>query len=202
MKESNGGARAYPFDAQTLLGGVEAMNACGSRTTGSKGHNEFVAYIKRQLEEVGVRILNNKSQDFDICGNNIRISGLELPLSCYQKGRKPYLEPDFLNNALGKADSKHLQLLLAHNPSFAEQYAAWGADMAFCGHNHGGLVRIPGIGSLISPQFEFFPKYDAGEYDLLGHKVYVSRGLGTHTFHIRIFNRADLLSIHVVPEKS
>lgn len=44
----------YPFDAESLLAGVETMNAFGSRTTGSKGHNDFVAYIKRQLKEMGV----------------------------------------------------------------------------------------------------------------------------------------------------
>ena len=54
MTDTNGGAPVYPFDAQTLLAGVEAMNACGSRTTGSKGHNDFVAYIKRQLKEMVV----------------------------------------------------------------------------------------------------------------------------------------------------
>lgn len=45
---------AYPFDEQTLLKGVEEMNACGSRTTGSAGHNAFVASIKRQIKEMGV----------------------------------------------------------------------------------------------------------------------------------------------------
>lgn len=54
MTDTSNGAPGYPFDAQTLLAGVEAMNACGSRTTGSKGHNDFVASIKRQLKEMGV----------------------------------------------------------------------------------------------------------------------------------------------------
>ncbi|MBQ7638657.1 MAG: hypothetical protein IJS90_07135 [Clostridia bacterium] len=44
----------YPFSAQTMLEGVEAMNACGSRTTGSSGHNEFVEQIKRQITEMGL----------------------------------------------------------------------------------------------------------------------------------------------------
>ena len=56
MTDTQTGASGYPFDAQSLLTGVEAMNACGSRTTGSKGHNDFVTYIKRQLKEMGVEI--------------------------------------------------------------------------------------------------------------------------------------------------
>ena len=92
------------------------------------------------------------------------------------------------------------QILLAHNPAYAENYAKWGADVTFCGHNHGGLIRIPGIGSLISPQLTLFPKYDAGKFQIGDRCVIVSRGLGTHTFHVRIFNRAELLQIKFLPQ--
>ena len=71
--------------------------------------------------------------------------------------------------------------------------------MTFCGHNHGGLVRIPGIGSLLSPQLTLFPKYNDGMYEIQGRKVIVSRGLGTHTFHVRVFNRAELIIVRLMP---
>ncbi len=132
-------------------------------------------------------------------GTSVRISGLELPLSCYKKGKKPYLKEDGIKKLLGSASKEHLQILLAHHPAFAGQYAAWGADVTVCGHNHGGLVCIPGLGSVISPQFIPFPKYDAGEFTIGGRKVYISRGLGTHTFHIRVFNRAELVVISIKP---
>lgn len=153
-----------------------------------------------ELERCGVRILNNESCMLQAGGTMVRISGLELPLTCYQKGRKPYLKEDELMRRLGSASKEQLQILLAHHPAFAEQYAAWGADLTVCGHNHGGLVCIPGLGSVISPQFVPFPKYDAGEFTVDGRKIYISRGLGTHTFHIRVFNRAELVVIAVKPE--
>ena len=93
------------------------------------------------------------------------------------------------------------QILLAHNPAYAPHYASWGADVAFCGHNHGGLIRIPGVGSLVSPQMTLFPQYDAGEFEINGRHVIVSRGLGTHTFHIRVFNRAQLLAVEFLPQE-
>ena len=74
------------------------------------------------------------------------------------------------------------------------------SDLTFCGHNHGGLIRLPGIGSLLSPQLTWFPKYNDGCHDLRGNKVVISRGLGTHTFHIRIFNRAELVAVRVLPD--
>ncbi len=161
---------------------------------------EYLRY-REGLIQAGVIILNQESIRLNINGETVCISGLELPLSAYEKWKKPYLEEGYTKAQLGEASRDHLQILLAHHPAFAEQYAAWGADVTVCGHNHGGLVCIPGIGSIISPQFMLFPKYDAGEFTIDGRKVYISRGLGTHTIHIRIFNRAQLPVITIKPEK-
>lgn len=155
---------------------------------------------RSRLEQSGAMLLNNKSCTLAFGGTRIRVSGLELPLSSYKKGRKPYLAEDYIPSQLGAASQDCLQILLAHHPAFARQYAAWGADITVCGHNHGGLVCIPGLGSVISPQFVPFPEYDAGEFTVDGRKIYISRGLGTHTFHIRIFNRAELVVITAKPE--
>lgn len=156
--------------------------------------------FRKHLEQAGVILLNNAGRTFRIHGEPIQVSGLELPISSYKKGRKPYLDDSFIKSQLGEA-SDHLQILLAHHPAFAKQYADWGADITVCGHNHGGLIYIPGIGSIISPQFMLFPKYDAGEFTIDGRKVYISRGLGSHSFHIRICNRAELVTITVKPQK-
>lgn len=155
--------------------------------------------FQKHLEQAGVVILNNAHHTFLVHGEPIQVSGLELPISSYKKGRKPYLEDSFIKSQLGEA-SGNLQILLAHHPAFAQQYADWGADITVCGHNHGGLIYIPGVGSIISPQFMLFPRYDAGEFTISGRKVYISRGLGSHSFHIRICNRAELVTITVKPQ--
>lgn len=168
-----------------------------SRAEPEESHySKVYKQYRRRLERAGVLILNNAHHGFTIRGTQVRVSGLEVPLSSYKKGKKPYLEETFITAQLGQA-SEHLQILLAHHPAFARQYADWGADITVCGHNHGGLVRIPGIGSIISPQFRLFPKYDAGEFTFGNRKVYISRGLGSHTFHIRICNRAELVAVTV-----
>ncbi len=155
---------------------------------------------RRGLESAGIHLLNNESVRTMAGTMPVRISGLELPLSCYEKWKKPHLEEHYLTDSLGQASDDCLQILLAHHPAFARQYAAWGADITVCGHNHGGLICIPGIGSIISPQFMLFPEFDAGEFDMDGKRVYISRGLGTHTIHIRIFNRAELVTVTVKPD--
>ncbi|MEE1250429.1 MAG: metallophosphoesterase [Lachnospiraceae bacterium] len=157
------------------------------------------AYLSYEtsVKELGVHILNNTSETVTVKENNLCISGLEIDLSYYTKGKVVPLEEDFLEKKLGQTGDDDYQILLAHNPMYSEQYVKWGANLTLCGHNHGGLVRLPGIGSLISPQFQLFPKYDAGRFDFHDKTVIVGRGLGTHTFHIRIFNRAELVCIHL-----
>ena len=147
-----------------------------------------------------MQILNNESIQIPEI-EEMRITGLELPIEYYEKGRIVPMEPGYLKEFLPKPEGEAYDILLAHNPAYAEHYARWGADITFCGHNHGGLIRIPGIGSLFSPQLTLFPKYDAGRFQKEGKEIIVSRGLGTHTFHIRIFNRAELVNIQFLPKK-
>lgn len=168
---------------------------------GVSRRKDYLKYEKK-VRELGVHILNNEREVIEIRGNQICIRGLEIPLECYGKGEYVPLTLDKVRELIGVPKDGMLELLMAHNPMYAPIYGEWGADITVCGHNHGGLVRIPGIGSVISPQFEFFPKYDAGEFDVSGRKVFVSRGLGTHTFHIRIFNRAEVMLLQVGGEEA
>lgn len=60
--------------------------------------------------------------------------------------------------------------------------AVLGADLVLCGHVHGGLIRLPLAGGLLSPERKFFPKYDKGLYEKAGTKMYVSGGIGKPRF--------------------
>lgn len=131
---------------------------------------------------------------------NWRLPGLKFHCPVIKKEWICHFHRIILRKRFRSRRKDTFQVLLAHNPRYAKEYADWGADLTFCGHNHGGLIRIPGVGSLISPQFQWFPKYDAGAFDFEGKKVIVSRGLGTHTFHIRIFNRAELVFMVIKPQ--
>lgn len=163
-------------------------------------HLYFLNYME-QAKRVGVTVMETESMEISLGGNPVVLSALELELEYYEKGHVTPMEPDYMENHLPVQHRELFQILLAHNPAYAKEYVNWGADVTFCGHNHGGLIRIPGIGSVISPQFSFFPKYDNGIYREGDKYVITSRGLGTHTFHIRIFNRAELLFVKFLPEK-
>lgn len=164
-------------------------------------HPNYGSYqkLKKRMKELGVHILNNEGETVQAGEDELVVLGLELPLSYYKKGVEVPLAPDELTRCLGEADPGHYQILLAHTPRYVPEYFAWGADLILSGHYHGGLVCIPGIGSVISPQFELFPAHSFGRFDEGDQTALVSRGMGTHTFHVRIFNPSELLVISAKP---
>ena len=78
-----------------------------------------------------------------------------------------------------------------------ESYAQWGADLTMSGHLHGGTVRIPFAGGVVSPQLKLFPKYDCGLFMKYGRKMVVTAGLGTHSMVMRINNPAEISLIEL-----
>lgn len=132
---------------------------------------------------------------------NIRIYGLDLPVSMFRKFKEPALDPRELKKRLGKADTEAFSILLAHNPVWFQEYTDWGADLILSGHVHGGVVRLPLLGGVLSTSFRLFPKYDGGAFEKDGKHMLISRGLGAHTIPIRMFNPAELVVIDLVSEE-
>jgi predicted MPP superfamily phosphohydrolase len=108
------------------------------------------------------------------------------------------MEYKYLPSLIGESSREDYQLLIAHNPLYIKNYAEWGADLVLSGHLHGGMMRLPGIGGVLSPQAKFFPKYDAGQYHYQKSQLIVSRGLGSHSIMPRIFNIPELVYVKFV----
>lgn len=155
---------------------------------------------EREAKEAGVHFLRNESSLVNIDGDLLEISGLEIANSYYAKLVDVKMREGYVESLLPKKkNAEALQILLAHNPAYFEQYLSLHPNLIISGHTHGGLVRIPGYGSLFSPELKLFPDYDAGRYDREGASMFVSRGLGTHGYPIRVFNRAELMMIDLEP---
>ena len=157
-------------------------------------YGDFTPY-KEQLLESGVKLLENDVTYIFIQGVNIKISGLELPLSFYKERPRKKVTRKTIKSFIGPADDKNFQILLTHYPKHFSMYKSWGADLTLAGHLHGGTIRIPGWRGVISPDGELFPKY-SGEMTTVGERtIIVSRGLGNHTIPIRLFNPAEIVVI-------
>ena len=153
------------------------------------------------LKEAGVTILANENTTFSVEENEFCIYGFDLPMKYFKKFNRYVFEEQQLENVLGKCEAAKdtYHILLAHNPVYFAQYAGWGADLTLSGHLHGGIIRLPLIGGVITPQAKLFPRYSAGKYSINDKQMIVSRGLGTHTIPIRFNNPPELSVIHLSP---
>lgn len=155
-------------------------------------YDQSYALYREKLLKFGVHLLENESTVLSD-DSKVRLTGLEIPLECYTHLKRREMPGGAIKERIGNRDPEAFQVLLAHNPSYMKEYLAWGADLILSGHLHGGMVRIPGIGGVIGPDFVLFPKY-SGEMRRVGDQtVIVSKGLGTHTIHIRLFNPAEIV---------
>ncbi len=166
--------------------------------TFTKEYGNAFARYKNALIRAGATYLEDES--FCIEDKNIRITGLDLEREYYRKVVKRNMEPGLLDDQLGEIkghERDRFQVLIAHNPQYFKEYAAWGADLTVSGHIHGGIIRLPLIGGIVSPMFTLFPKYSGGKYTLDGKTMILSRGLGTHTIHVRMFNPGEVSVIKI-----
>ena len=89
---------------------------------------------------------------------------------------------------------------MAHRPERVDSYAT-GFDLVVSGHAHGGQICIPGLlDGLWAPNQGWFPEYTSGLYPLEEGQLAVSRGLCKSAIP-RLFNRPELVILHIVPEK-
>lgn len=123
--------------------------------------------------------------------------GLNLSKEYYRRFKKKKLNIDDINLKLGTCDKDKYNILIGHNPDYFEEYAEWGADLILAGHNHGGLVRLPVLGGVISPRFNIFPKYDYGMFKKGKSLMILSNGLGAHTLKIRVNNIPEIAVIDI-----
>ncbi len=143
------------------------------------------------LKELGIEPLVNGHAELPEYG--LSIYGAQIHERFYKHFRILEMAADYLPGLMGQAPRDRYTVLLAHNPDFFPQYAAWGADLVLSGHVHGGVARVPFLGrGVLSPALRLFPKYDGGIFTHGDSVMVLSRGLGSHTIPIRVFNPAEL----------
>ena len=104
-------------------------------------------------------------------GHCLRLVGLTCT-------HKPFLDGPRLQSVLA-ADSTPdaFTVLLYHTPDLAPEAAEAGIDMQLSGHTHGGQVRLPLFGAIITGSL-YGKRYEAGRIQEDGLTLYVLRGIG------------------------
>ncbi len=160
--------------------------------------NDYIYNVGEQLDRdikaTGVAELRNRYATLSVAGNTVSVAGLTTAVQDYEK----YGAADMMKN-FQKAPG--FRLLLAHYPHYFTDIFhgenAIDADLALCGHAHGGIIRLPKLGGLYASGQGVFPELSEGLAQYGRCKVIVSRGLGGRAFPIRINNKPELVVIDV-----
>lgn len=155
----------------------------------------YLNMIMTKLKNLNVKVINNQKITLARKHACINLYGLDIPLSFYKTKNRPLNIEEIVSAELIKCKGKEYNILLVHNPLYFDFYAKYNIDLTLAGHVHGGMIRIPFIGGLLSPERKFFPKYNSGIYDIDNKKLIVSRGMGHSSPGIRIFNMPEIVSI-------
>lgn len=161
-------------------------------------YGESYEKYSSRIKSYGVHLLENTHKKLEIHKMPITVWGYELPAEYFRRSSRCALTQQQMRKVLGEPEDNTFHVLLAHHPVYFETYAAWGADLTLSGHLHGGIIRLPFLGGVISPQMQIFPRYDRGLYKLDGKKLIVNAGLGDHTIKMRINNPPEMVVIDFV----
>jgi uncharacterized protein len=127
--------------------------------------------LRAALSAAGLIDLGGRCERNLIQGAEVLLAGNELPWF----GKAP---------AIGASCNSKFRILLSHTPDQLPWARANGFDLMLAGHNHGGQIRLPYLGALISPSRYGF-RYAGGLYHEPPTLLHVSRGIsGIHPIRL------------------
>ena len=119
--------------------------------------------VRRRLKRIGMNVLGNSAEQIEIRGHPLLVVGNETPWF------RPV--PD-----LAALPEGPFRLCLSHTPDNLPWCRRNRIDLMLAGHNHGGQIRLPLIGSMFVPS-RFSRRYDCGSFHEPPTMLHVSRGL-------------------------
>ena len=176
-------------------------------------HPADAGYAKRlrdDIESTGAHFLQGEAATIQRGEEAIVVAGID-DLDAFLEWRKPWTLKAAEQRAVtgwsaalaslrrGISPDKFV-LLLSHRPEFFDFYAAAQFDLVLAGHAHGGQVRLPLLGPLYAPGQGWLPRYTSGVHRRDMTAMVVSRGLKKSLFPIRLFNRPELVVVHLRKE--
>lgn len=126
--------------------------------------------VQEFVEGLDIRWLRNQSEDLDIRGQKVTIIGV----TCQHN-----IEADskVLMEVANDIETSNCRLLIYHSPDIAPQASEQGIDLFLCGHTHGGQIRAPLYGAIVTSS-AWGKRYEMGRYREGEMTLYTSRGIG------------------------
>lgn len=142
------------------------------------------------LADAGVTCLRNEFVTLQHGAGSIVLAGVDDP-----NGRADMPTPDRVAAAVQAEHPGAFTVLLGHRNYWVGEYPTLPVDVILCGHAHGGVVRLPGVGGLIGTDRTLFPDYTAGMFASGQYQMIVSRGLGQIAQLPRLLNNPEIVCL-------
>jgi predicted MPP superfamily phosphohydrolase len=124
------------------------------------------------LEQAGLVHLGGRWELLTADHSPLILAGNELPW---------FPPPPELANCPAMVNGQRpFRLLLSHSPDQFMWARERDFDLVLAGHNHGGQIRLPGVGAVFAPS-RFGTRYAMGTFQQGSTVMHVSRGTGTHS---------------------
>lgn len=167
------------------------------------GNHEAIincAPIRKELESIGINMMDNKTFTLKKGTDEIKLIGISDPkfMDEYDDYIATGIIDAYIENQ--KLNNEYFNIMLSHRPEAFETYVNRDVDLVLTGHAHGGQFRLPFVGPFIAPGQGFFPEYTEGVYEKDNTSMVVSRGLGDSIIPIRVNNNYNLVTIELKVE--
>jgi predicted MPP superfamily phosphohydrolase len=144
--------------------------------------------VRRALERVGIRVLEDTAARLDTPSGPLWIAGI----SDYWTARH-----DVSKALAAVTDSVAPVILITHNPDIFPRVPAR-VLLTLAGHTHGGQVRFPILGAPIVPS-RFGPRFTAGHIIEDGRHLFVSTGIGNSAIPVRFMVPPTIFVLQLEP---
>jgi len=131
------------------------------------------AKVRRALEQNGIKVLENETAKVDARGTSFWLAGLA----------DLWTRPQRIADTVAAVPEGQPLIALTHNPDIFPSVPQR-VQLVLAGHTHGGQVRFPIIGPVISSS-EYGDRWVQGHVFENNHHLFVTTGIGTSIVPVR-----------------
>jgi predicted MPP superfamily phosphohydrolase len=131
------------------------------------------AKVRKALEQSGIKVLENESAKVDARGTSFWLVGLA----------DLWTRPQRIAETVATVPEGQPLIALTHNPDIFPDVPQR-VQLVLAGHTHGGQVRFPIIGPVISSS-EYGDRWVSGHVFENNHHLFVTTGIGTSIVPVR-----------------
>ncbi len=173
---ANRTALVWPLPPETVAEALAPLAAAAPTLAVLGNHDLHVQRgrpIRAALERVGIAVLENEVVELQAAGGPLQVAGLGCAVS--RRADLPAV--------LAALDRERPAILLSHVPD-AVAYLPEHVMLTVAGHTHGGQVRLPGLGPVLT--MSALPRRFARGHHRVGRRhLLVTSGVGTSLLPIR-----------------